>query len=294
MRIAVTGGSGFIGAELVKKLIKRGEDVVILDINSRPEGLENVEYNMVDITDLEQTKSALKGVDIVYHLAGTTVDPVRSNPYLGISINVTGTQNVLESCRLNNIKKILFASSFYVYDGIDEKLIVNEESALDISKMELFGAIKYFCESMIKSYAIKYGLKYVIFRFGSVYGPDEKCSNIIRTMIQMAQLGDPMEIWGEGKRRNQYTFVEDIVKGCILGIDKNNEIYNLISPEETSTGELGHLLRRKYNFEVVFLTERKEGPSMAYMHSRKAVKELGWNPTTLNDGIEKTIEAMKA
>lgn len=293
MKLAVTGGSGFIGTELVKKLIATGKEVVILDINSPPEGFADVEYTIVDLTDLEQTKSALRGVDAVFHLAGTTVDPVRSGPYSGVSINVTGTQNVLEACRFNNVRKILFASSFYVYDGINEKLVVNEETALDISKMELFGAIKYFCESMIKSYAMKYGLEYVIFRFGSVYGADEKCSNIIRTMIQMAQLGEPMEIWGEGKRRNQYTFVEDISEGSILGIDKVNEIYNLISPEETSTGKLGQLLRKKYNFEIVFLTERKEGPSMAYMHSRKAMKELGWKPTTLNDGVEKTIEAMK-
>ena len=170
---------------------------------------------------------------------------------------------------------------------------MNEETPLDISKMELFGAIKYFCESMVKSYADKYGLRYVIFRFGSAYGPSEKCSNVIRTFIQMAQNGEPIEIWGKGTRRNQYTFVEDIANGCVLGIDSENEIYNLISPEETSTGELAQLLRRKYKFEIVFITERKEGPSMPYMSSRKAMKELGWNPVKLEQGIEQTITDMQ-
>lgn len=292
MRIAVTGGLGFIGSELVKKLIEKGHEPIVIDV-VEPDELENVEFKKADATNLEQTKSVLKDADVVYHLAGTTVDPVRRNPHNAISINVTGTQNVLEACRLNNVEKILFASSFYVYDGIDENQIVNEETPLDISKMELFGAIKYFGESMVKSYSKKYGLKYVLFRFGSAYGPSEKCSNVIRTFIQMTQNGEPIEIWGEGRRRNQYTFVDDIAEGCALGIDRENEIYNLISPDETSTGELAQLLRRKYEFDIVYITERKEGPSMAYMSSRKAMNELKWNPTKLEEDIEKTIEGMK-
>jgi len=68
--------------------------------------------------------------------------------------------------------------------------------------------------------------------------------------------------WGQGQRRNQYTYVEDIAEGCVLAINETNEIYNLISPEETTTGELAELLKRKYGFEVVYNYIQKEGPSM--------------------------------
>lgn len=291
MRIAVTGGSGFVGARLIKKLIGRGHEVTNIDIKEADDK-RNVTYKAADITNLEEVKSVLRNVDVVYHLAGFVLEVVRSKSLEGVHINVGGTANVLEACRLNGIEKLLFASSFYVYDGVDAKLTVNEETTLNGSKMELFGLTKLISERMIEECAKKNGLKYVILRFGSIYGPGN-CTNIMRTFIETAWKGETFEVWGEGKRINQYTFVDDIAEGCILGLNKVNETYNLISPEQTSIRQLADLMERKYGFKAFFNKTRAEGASMPHMSSEKAIKELKWKPVSLEQGAEKTVQEMK-
>ena len=291
MKIAVTGGSGFIGSRLVKKLTDMGHQVVVIDL-MEPSTKSDIEVKIADVMDLQQMKSALKGVDVVYHLVGMVVNTTRKNPYKAVLLHSGGTVNVLEACRANGVKKILYASTFYVYDGISEKIVVNEETPLNILSMELFGSTKLLGEAILKDYSRKYGLEYVILRFGSAYGTGG-CSNVVLTFIDFGLKDEPIEIWGEGKRRNQYTYVDDIAEGCVLAMNKTNEIYNLISPEETATGELAELLKRKYGFEVVYNPIQKEGPSMSYMSSRKAILELGWKPTPLEKGIDKIMSEIK-
>jgi len=291
VKVAVTGGSGFIGTRLVKKLIDVGHKVVVIDL-IEPETKSDVNVRITDLMDFQQTKAALKGVDVVYHLAGMVVNTTRKNPYKAVLLHSEGTVNVIEACRTNDIKKMFYASTFYVYDGISEKMLVNEETPLDILNMELFGSTKLLGEAIIKDYSRKYGLEYVIFRFGSAYGTG-RCSNVILTFIDLGLKGEPIEVWGQGKRRNQYTFVDDIAEGCLLAMDRTNETYNLISPEETSTGELAELLKKKYGFEVVYNTIQKEGPSMPYMSSRKAILELGWKTTPLEKSIDQIMSGIK-
>jgi UDP-glucose 4-epimerase len=292
MKIAITGGSGFIGSRLVKELSKK-HDVTVLDVIDRVTDL-GVNFKKVDITSIKQVDSAMKdGYDVVYHLAGTVVDQVRKDPYKALTLNITGTQNVLETCRVNNVGKIIFASTFYVYDGLDENIIVNEYTPLDVSRMELFGAIKYFCESMVRTYSEKFGIDYNILRFGSAYGADERCSNVILTFLNMALNGETIDVWGKGRRRNQYTYVDDLVEGCVSVINKKNEIYNLVSPEETTTANLAKLIEGLLDAKFVFLKEKPEGPSMPYISSRKAIRELGWKSTPLREGIKKTIEELR-
>ena len=245
MNIAIIGGSGFIGGSLIQALKNCGHSLLNLDIE-KP-ATSDIEYKRVDITQLDDVLKALKNIDIVIHLAGTVVGPVRKDPFIGVKLNVSGTRNVLESCVKNNVSKIFFASSFYVYDGIEEKIAVDEETSLDISKMELFGAIKYFCESMVKTYSKKYSLDYVIFRFGSAYGPG-RCSNMVKTFLDQARNGETIDIWGPGERKSQYTYVNDIADGMKKALEKRNETYNLISPIQTSTKDLIELIKNTYVF----------------------------------------------
>jgi len=294
MKIAVTGGSGFIGTRLVKRLADLGHKVLVLDIVV-PElngNEQNIEFEKADIMNLEKMISTLQNVDVVFHMAGMVLNAVRKNPYKAIMLHVNGTANVVESCRLNTVKNIIYASTFYVYDGIAENEIVNEETQLNIFYMESFGATKLMGEAIIKDFHTKYGLNYTILRLGSAYGSG-KCTNVIKTFIESGLKREPIEVWGQGKRRNQYTYVDDIVEGCMLAMGKLNETYNIISPEETTTGELAELLKEKCGFEVVYNPIQKEGASMPYMSSRKAIKELGWRPATLEEGVEKTLNKIK-
>lgn len=289
MKIGVTGGAGFIGSRLVRRLVEKGYHVVCIDINDPPVSLQECKHIKCDLLDYSNAKSAVRGIDFVYHLAGVVLDAVRRDPFMGSALNVDITRNVLEACRVNKVKKVLFASSFYVYDGISDRMIVNEETPLNTLDMELFAATKAFGESLLKEYHRKYGLNYVILRYGSAYGLGN-CSNVVKTFLEAGWNGQPIEVWGEGKRRNQYTYVEDLAEGSVLVMDRVNEVYNLISPEETTIRELAELLRRKYGFEVFYNLQRTEGDSMPYMSSRKAMKELGWKPISLEKGIENMVE----
>jgi len=291
MRIAVIGGSGFIGNRLIKKLIEEGYDTVNIDINEFPDKDFDVETRIVDITKFDEVKKTLRDVNLVYHLAGPVLGTTRKDPYGSTYLAMLGTLNVLEACRQNKIQKIIFASTFYVYDGTEPKMIVNEETDLNILKMELFGAVKLKAESLIKEYSRKFGIDYVILRFGSAFGSGN-CSNVIVTFIDLAMKGEPIEVWGPGKRKNQYTYVDDIADGCIRAMNKTNETFNLIHPEQTSTGELARILQKKHDFRIFFNTVQKEGSDMPYMSSRKAIEELGWRPTPLEEAIEKTVKEM--
>jgi UDP-glucose 4-epimerase len=290
MRIGVTGGSGFIGSRLVKKLIEKGYEVINIDII--PPAQNEFNFIKADITDLNQIKNALKNIDLLFHLAGSVVEKSRKKTYESFILDVLGTLNVLEACKANGINKIIFASSFYVYDGLNPKMVVNEMTPLDPRNMELFGASKLMCETLILDYSKKYQLKYVILRFGPVYGWGN-CTSVIKTFIEDGLSGQPIEVWGKGERKNQYTFVEDIVEGCILAMNKDNEVYNLISPEYVSIKEIAQILKDKYGFEVVFNPIQKEGPSMPYISPLKAMTELKWNYTPLEKGIEITINEAK-
>jgi len=285
----VTGGSGFIGSRLVKKLVERSYEVTSIDVNGPSELDKNHTFVQCDLLDYSSAKSVLHGFDVLYHLAGCVLESVRKNPFTGSATNVDITRNVLEACRVNKIEKVLFASSFYVYDGISDRMIVNEETPLNTLNMELFAATKAFGESLLKEYHRKYGVNYVILRYGSAYGLGN-CSNVVKTFLEAGWNKQPIEVWGQGKRRNQYTYVDDLAEGSVLALNKVNEVYNLISPEETTIRELTELLQKKYGFETVFNTKRPEGASMPYMSSRKAIKELYWKPISLEEGIESMVK----
>ncbi len=292
MKIAVTGGAGFIGKQLSKKLADRANDVTVVDIaaSSRP---EMVTAKRVDITNLEETKRALGHSETVYHLAGGVLDNVRKLPYQGTELNVTGTLNVLEACRVNDVKKIIFASTFYVYDGIDPTALVDENTSLNGNGMELFGASKLIGENLVRTYAQKYGIQFVVLRFGSAYGAGN-CTNIIKTFLESGIQGKPAVVWGRGHRWNQYTYVGDIADGCVLSLAEKNEIFNLISPEQTSIRELADIVKQTMNLEVAYDFSKKEGSSMPYMSSEKARIKLKWRPLTVEEGIQRTIDEMRA
>ena len=291
MRVAVVGGSGFIGSFLVKRLLDEGYDVVSVDI-IRCE-VPGAEFHMADVCMLGQITRALSEVDVVFHLAGTTLNTARKNPYLAVQLDVFGTANVLEACVKNEVGKVLYASSFYIYDGISPERRVDEGDRSSIFDAEMFGVAKLMGERLVLEYSRKYGLKYVILRFGPVYGPHRRCSCVVCDFILEGLSGNPIVVWGEGRRKNQYTYVEDVVDGCIRALKAEDTIYNLISPDYISIRELAELLASKYSFHIEFDRSKKEGPSMPYISPKKTMEELGWRPRSFEEGIERTYEGFR-
>ena len=292
MRIAVIGGLGFIGKYLTKELVREGYDVVVIDIRKDkvPKGAE---LYIADVTDFERIKQALSDIDIVYDLAGVVLSTARKNPYLATRLDILGMLNVLEASVKSNVDKVIYSSSFYAYDGLSPRLEVDETRHGDIFDVEMFGFVKLAAERLIHEYNRQYGLKYVILRYGPVYGPDNRCSCVVYEFIKAGLQGKPLVVWGAGKRKNQYTYVGDIAKGSVLALKSKNEIFNLISPERVSIRQIAELLSEKYGFKVEYDINKPEGPSMPYISPRKAEDILGWKPMTLEEGIERTVLEMK-
>jgi len=292
MNVVVIGGLGFIGSCLVEKLLQRGHSVRIVDVRASrvPKGAE---LCIADVTNFNQMMQAVSGFDIVYHLAGTVLNTARKNPYLAVSLDVLGTVDVLEACVKNNVSKIVYASSFYAYDGLPEDLEADEGYRSDIFKAETFGVVKLVGERLVLEYSRRYNLKYVILRYGPVYGSHDRCSSVIQEFIKAGLQGDPLIVWGPGNRRNQYTYVEDIAEGSVSVLSFEDEVFNLISPEQVSIRQIAELLANKYGFKVEYDLSKPEGPSVPYISPLKAMERLNWKPISLDAGIEKSISGMK-
>lgn len=289
MKVTVTGGAGFIGSRLVKRLHEAGHKVTAVDVRD----VDGVEAG--DVRNMPRMMEVLQGAQVVYHLAGPVVESVRKNLYAGLDLQLQGTLTVLEACRAQRRPpKVILASSFYVYSCLPEDAVVNEATPLDLLKLDAFGASKLMSEAMAKAYAQAYGMKYVALRFGSAYGYGENCSNVIKTFMELGSRGEPLEIWGCGNRRNQYTYVDDIVDGCVKAIELENVTVNLVAADETTTGELALMLREKYGYDVVFNEDRNEGPSMAQMASLNARRGIEWCTMALELGIEKMAGEMSS
>ncbi len=288
MRIIVTGGSGFIGSRVVRNLVEKGHEVVSIDILQPNVAPIDYQHETCDLLDFPWTKSVINNADVVYHIAGVVLEYIRKNPFVGSGLNINMTRNVVEACRLNGISKVIFASSFYVYDGIPSSEKVNEETPLAINDMELFGATKVLGETLIREYNRTYGLEYAILRFGSAYGSGN-CTNVVKEFLETGWASRTIEVWGPGNRSNQYTYVDDIAEGAALSINSTNRVFNLISPEETTVKNLTEYLSKQYGFPVSFRLDKKEGASMPKMLSQRAMDELAWKPRRLTEGIAEMV-----
>jgi UDP-glucose 4-epimerase len=283
MRIAVTGGSGFIGSRVSRALAEAGHDVVVLDVRP-PDG--DVEYRRFDVCR-DHAAPALAGADVVYHLAGPVAGAARDEPRRTAQLQLGGTAALLEACVPSSVRRFVLASSFYVYHGFAGSSEANEDSPLDIHAADLFGAQKLMSERLVRHYSesSQGELEYVVLRFGSAYGSG-RCSNVVKTFLDAARAGRPIEVWGPGDRRNQFTYVDDIAHGCVAALGSGgDETFNLVSPEETTTVEAARKIGARYGVPVVEVPATAQS-SFPYVSARKAIERLEWRPRTLEAGLE--------
>jgi nucleoside-diphosphate-sugar epimerase len=235
-------------------------------------------------------RECIRDADAVVHLAGYVREGMMEDPFGGGSLQLQGTLNVLEACRENGIPHVAYASSFYVYDGIEQDREVDESTSLDPHRMELFGSAKLMGEALCREYQRRYGITYTAFRIGATYGPGD--SSVIGSFLETGRQGLPIVVWGSGHRRNQYVFVGDLADGIVYGMTRENETFNLISPERTSIRDIATILGEEFGFEISFDESRPEGPSFPYMSSSRAIDELGWRPMDLRSGIRATMKEL--
>jgi UDP-glucose 4-epimerase len=293
-KVIVTGGAGFIGSHIVDALINKGYDVHIIDnLSSGIE--ENINskatFHNVDIRDFEKLKPIFTNAKYVFHEAAIPqVQYSIENPIETHDINVTGFLNVLESCRLNNVKRLIFASSCAVYG--DQKIIpINEDS--NPMPLSPYGTHKYIGESYASLYFRVFGLETVSLRYFNVYGPRQSSvgayASVIAKFIDLKKQNKPFIIYGDGEQTRSFVNVSDIVNAnlqAMLGDSVGNgEAINIGTTDKYSVNQIAQMIGVNGD-ETQKLPARVEIRNIS-ADITKAKNLLNWEPSiSLEVGID--------
>lgn len=301
MKILVTGGSGFIGSHIVDILFGRGHEVKIYDIDS-PKYNQKCDYVKADVLDLQRLIQETEGYDTIYHLAAeANVNRFYDSPIYSNQITSVSTLNVLEAARVNHLKRVLLASTEWVYgttegNSDDE---INEETPTANSPDHLYTSSKIAAEMFCKNYKRLYDVDYTIMRFGIPFGERARPATVTPIFLSRILNGNEITIHGTGSQTRQFIYVKDIAKGCVACLHENakNEIINLEGHEVISVLDivrnLEKILDKKANLK--FIKDRAGQFEGRIISSEKAKKLLNWEPgfsyyTALKNYVEWYIE----
>ncbi|HJY98727.1 MAG TPA: SDR family NAD(P)-dependent oxidoreductase [Patescibacteria group bacterium] len=309
MKILITGGAGFIGSHLARKLLNKGETVVVID-NFDPfypasekrknisDLVKNRKFKLIkaDIQEGSRIKNIFKKekFDYVIHLAAKAgVRPSMLNPKAYIKTNILGTLNLLESSKENRVKNFIFGSSSSVY-GERSKVPFSEKDKTD-SPISPYGFTKLAGEKLCFVYHHLYGLPVICLRFFTVYGPAQRPDLAIRIFIKLISKGKPVDMYGDGSTTRDYTFIDDIVDGIARSYKKKMdfEIINLGNSSPVRLKDLIRLIGEKLDKDpkINRLPRQKGDVSKTYADISKARLFLNWSPKTkIDSGLGKMIE----
>jgi UDP-glucose 4-epimerase len=289
--VLVTGGSGFIGSHVVDRLLATGDRVRILDRRPSPwhDGAP-VEMVIGDICRLADVRRAIRGCDAVCHLAAAAdVGEVQAHPVWATELNSTGTLNVLEAAREADIKRVVYASTVWVYSDVaaDE---VDEDTPLR-HPAHLYTAGKLSGELYCRSYAELYGLEPTILRFGIPYGPRARRAAVIPSFVERARSGEPLPIAGTGEQERSFVYVQDLADGVVRALAPHaaGKVYNLAGTETTTIRRLAEIVRDEVADTAIVHVEGRSGDLRgARVSSERAGADLGWRADTpLREGLRR-------
>lgn len=302
MAVAVIGGAGFIGSNLVDELLVQGFDVTVLDnfsegkIANLERWRNNPKLEVIrgDIRDRDLVRRICDHKDWVFHLAAMSrIQPSITDPHLAFDENIMGTVNVLEGCRLGGVKRFVYSASSSVcgdngLTAIKEKGSISEDVPPDFKSP--YSLSKHFGEDAAELYRRLYGLSTISLRYFNVYGPRHLETGSYATVIaifrRQKRLGEPLTIVGDGTQRRDFTFVGDVVRANMLaamnweahgsfniGYGTNysiNEVASLVAPGHPTTN----------------LPPRLGEYPATLANISKASGQLGWKPlVNLPDGL---------
>jgi UDP-glucose 4-epimerase len=298
VRTLVTGGCGFIGANLVPMLVGRGDDVRILDNFSLagPDRVAGTGADVLqgDIRDRDAVARAMDGVEAVIHLAafGNVVDSV-AEPYENFDVNARGTLNVLARAAAAGVRRFVFASTGGAVIG-DAPPPVDERSVP--RPISPYGASKLSGEGYCHAFRGSYGLETVALRFANVYGPrSEHKKGAITAWIKRALNGAPLVIYGDGSGSRDFLYVEDLCRGILAAYDapEIEPVVHLSSERETTLTELARLIVQATGAEVAIEHQgRRRGEvERNFAMAGLASELLGFRASiSLEDGLARTVE----
>lgn len=308
MKLLVTGGAGFIGSHLVEKLIKEGHEVSVLDDfndfydpDVKWQNLVNVKKHIqvfeCDIRNREETFKTVKssGCEGIIHLAARAgVRPSILNPQLYIDTNVTGTLNLLEAAKTNNVTKFIFGSSSSVYGTIKD-LPFCESMCLN-QTISPYAASKLAGEQLCSNFSHLYGIRCVSLRFFTVYGPRQRPDLAIHSFARSIIEGRPIKQFGDGSTKRDYTYIDDIIDGLVNSLSYKGPVYDVFNLGESQTTTLSELIfllegALSRTAKIEKLPEQPGDVPITFADISKARALISYDPKTLiNDGIKKFVD----
>jgi UDP-glucose 4-epimerase len=295
MKVLVTGAAGFVAPHVADAFEKRGHTVIRTDIRAD----EEKQIVSSDLTSLDSMLKITKGQDIVCHLGGVgDVYLAFNEPYTAASANVMGTAVLLEACRQNGVKKVVYASTWEVYgepkyQPMDEQHSCNPDHPYNITKLA--------GERLVLAYDALKQLPAVALRLGTAYGPGMRPNAVFSIFIRRAFGGQTITIKGTGQQSRQFTHVFDVANAFVRAAEStvHGEAFNIVSPEDISIRQLAELVAKKLPTDIVYEEARAGDVQTAAVTSEKAYKMLEWQPQVkfeeglmaLIDWYTKQIEA---
>jgi len=304
-RVLVTGGGGFIGSNLVRALLVRGDDVRVLDNfatgNRRNlDGLTDVEIVEGDLRSYERVHTAVRGSEVVYHQGALgSVPRSVQDPLTSTAVNVEGTLNVLLAARDEGVRRVVFASSSSVYgDGgtfpRTETQAPNPISPYAVAKL----AAERFCVSFFRVY----GLETVALRYFNVFGPwqdpNSQYAAVVPRFIAAIAEGRPVTIEGTGEQSRDFTFVENVVAANLLAASAEGaggSVLNVATGGSETVNTLATTIGRLLDKPVTreFTGERAGDVMQSWADVSAAEAAIGYRPSVaFEDGLRKTITSL--
>lgn len=308
----VTGGTGFIGSALVRRLVKEGFGVRIIDNDSRgaSERLKDVanrvEMCLADIRDADAVQKACKGVDSVIHLAYVNgTEFFYKKPELVLDVGVKGMINVIDGCIKYSVKELILASSSEVYQT-PPKVPTDETVPLSIpdplNPRYSYGGGKIISELLAINYGRKYFDRVIVFRPHNVYGPDMGWEHVIpQFVMRMKEISGQMDgkkirfpIQGTGKETRAFVFIDDFIEGSMLVLKKGEHmgIYHIGTMEEISMENVAIEIGRYFGKEIIIVPgELTKGSTLRRCPDITKLKKLGYIPKIpLKEGLKITAK----
>ncbi|MFO7889330.1 MAG: GDP-mannose 4,6-dehydratase [bacterium] len=308
MKFFVTGGAGFIGSHLIESLLNNSNSVICID-NFDPyydpaikyRNIKNIEnhpgFQLIkgDILDWKLLTNLFKDnhFDVVVHLAARAgVRPSLENPRLYQKVNIEGTINLLELSCKHEVEKFIFASSSSVY-GNNKKVPFSEDDSVDYP-ISPYAATKKAGELIAHTFSSLYDLPVSCLRFFTVYGPRQRPDMAIHKFTRLIDKERKIPVFGDGTSRRDYTYIDDIIKGILLSIEKCKgfNIFNLGESQTIELDSLIKLIERGLNksAQIKRLPEQPGDMKETFADITKAKKELGYRPIiSIKDGINEFI-----
>lgn len=309
MRYLITGGAGFIGSNLADKLLADGNEIVVVDNFNNyydvavkeanvAQALQNPNYRLyrVDIEDMPRLEAVFKAhrFDAVIHLAARAgVRPSLENPVEYVKSNILGTVNVLEAMRQFGVKKLVIASSSSVYGNCNAEIFSEDLKVTE--PISPYAATKSACEQLCYTWHHLYGINVVALRFFTVYGPRQRPDLAINKFSRLIAENKPIEMYGDGSTKRDYTFIGDIVQGICASIAYDKTAYEIINLGGGEPITLRRMIQTIEDAmgkkaEIIQKPMQPGDVNKTVCDWSKAQRLLGYRPqTTFEQGIKKFI-----